>query len=257
MFREKSALYALRSRGVRGLGVHVITRLLGDAHFLRPASSIDFRGCGMQAYEDLQGLIMSLLPAKSQDEVSSALLEAENFLQDQASASRGRIEYPDRWNSGEGLKKLLYAVVRLESIELVVETGTANGASALAISGGLHANGFGQLFSFDVNQSSARLVPEFLRDSVHFIQTDGSRQFLEAKLATLKPWEKKSLFLHDADHSYLGQMSDFEVARDSGFSYIFSDDVDASLAFCDFAGPKGKIFYDSPKFIGCYLNGIS
>jgi len=48
----------------------------------------------------------------------------------------------------------------------------------------------------------------------------------------------------------LGQITEYKLATDFKFDLIISDDVDASLAFCDYAKSIGKIFYDSPKFIG-------
>jgi hypothetical protein len=59
-----------------------------------------------------------------------------------------------------------------------------------------------------------------------------------------------SILLHDADHSYLGQISDFETALKENFNYLVSDDVDTSLAFCDLFGELGKIYFDAPKLIG-------
>lgn len=256
MLEKKAAYLALKRGGVGALGVHVVTRFLGDAHFLRPASSIDFRAHRMESSETIHELLMSLLPSKSPDEVSEALLEAESFLHNQLESSNSSLLFPNRWNSGKGLQTLLYAFVRLQSIELVVETGTANGASTLAISGGLHANRSGRLYSLDIEPATASLVPDFLRDRIEFVRTDGSQDFLVKTLKKLNPKAHNSLFLHDADHSYLGQINDFESAQALGFQYIFSDDIDSSLAFCDFAGTEGKIFFDSPKFIGCYVNGL-
>jgi hypothetical protein len=136
----------------------------------------------------------------------------------------------------------------------VVETGTANGASANSIAGALEANNFGKLFTFDVEISGAPLVSKELRKRIEFVQTDGTDSFLHKHMASRMPRNGTSLFLHDADHSYLGQMQDYFVAKDLGFNFIFSDDIDTSLAFCDFAGSAGKVFFDAPKFIGCYLN---
>lgn len=48
----------------------------------------------------------------------------------------------------------------------------------------------------------------------------------------------------------LANKSDYRLAKEIGFDYILSDDIDTSLAFCDFAGRAGHVFYDAPKFIG-------
>jgi hypothetical protein len=38
---------------------------------------------------------------------------------------------------------------------------------------------------------------------------------------------KNSIFLHDSDHSYISQQTDYSVAENSGFDLILSDDIDA------------------------------
>ena len=89
-----------------------------------------------------------------------------------------------------------------------------------------------------------------MRSRVSFIQVSGDEKDFKKKLQDLEFDSEPSIFLHDADHSYLGQESDYRLAEEMGFDLILSDDVDASLAFCDFAGSKGQVFYDAPKFIG-------
>jgi len=231
--------------------VHLMTRVFGDAHYLRPASSVDFKGHGMAVFQNLEDLLGSICGGKSKNEITNAVTEAENFFKAQPSLDSANLEFPDRWNSGQHLQLLLYSFIRLNQIETIVETGTANGASALAIAGALEANQRGDLFTFDIETSGAPLVPNHLRHRIEFIKTDGTPAFLFNFLESKVDPSKKSLFLHDADHSYLGQFSDFEVAKKLQFNFIFSDDIDTSLAFCDFAGSNGKVFFDAPKFIGC------
>jgi hypothetical protein len=248
--RNKSAYFALKSRGLKGLLVHLITRSCGDAHYLRPASSVDFKILGMQSFQSVEIMLASLLPNVEKDAINQTISEADNFLNNNLKLAKADSEFPDRWNSGRNLQILLYAFVKLGKISTIVETGTANGASALAISGAIHSQKFGQLYTFDIEKSGAPLVPTELRQYVDFIQTDGSPEFLYNFMCSRLNANERTLFLHDADHSYLGQINDYLVASKLGFSYIFSDDVDTSLAFCDFAGADGGVFYDSPKFIG-------
>lgn len=254
MLQHKSAYWALKNKGFSGLVVHLTTRILGDAHFLRPASSIDFKALKMDQFVSLQSLISSLVPHLDLNEIRSKLAEAEEFLNSQKAQDTASMEFPDRWNSGLHLQLLLFAFIRLTRPEIVVETGTANGASANAIAGALKKNNFGKLITFDIEKSGAPLVSSEFRTWIDFVQTDGSDTFLKKYMAQLMPESEPALFLHDADHSYLGQIKDYHAAKELDFNYIFSDDVDTSLAFCDFAGSSGKVFFDAPKFIGCFSN---
>jgi hypothetical protein len=254
VLKHRQAYWAFRKMGLRGLFIHLMTRVLGDAHFLRPASSIDFRALEMDQFQTLEQLLHSLLPKVPMATIQGALLDAEKFHDSIERSSAISMEFPDRWNSGTHLQILLYAFVRLTRPSVVVETGTANGASANSIAGALHANNFGRLFTFDLEITNAPLVSKNLRGRIEFVHTNGTESFLRNYMLPHMSHRHISLFLHDADHSYLGQMQDYAVAKELKFSYIFSDDVDTSLAFCDFAGEFGKIFFDAPKFIGCYIN---
>jgi hypothetical protein len=254
MLKHKSAYWAFKKKGISGLLVHLVTRVFGDAHFLRPASSIDFKATKMDQFQSLDELLYSLLPTVPKEEISATLAEAENFLKSHMAVPASNMEFPDRWNSGRHLQLLLYSFIRIARPETVVETGTANGASANAIAGALEANNFGTLFTFDIEISGAPLVSQELRGRIEFVRTDGSDVFLHDYMMQKMPSNGRSLFLHDADHSYFGQIKDYLVASELNFDYIFSDDVDTSLAFCDFANSDGKVFFDAPKFIGCYLN---
>lgn len=254
MLKHKSAYWAFKNKGAFGLLVHLVTRVFGDAHFLRPASSIDFKANKMDQFQSLDELLFSLLPDVPKNKVSDLLREAEDFLESHAARAASNMEFPNRWNSGRHLQLLLYSFIRIVRPEIVVETGTANGASANAIAGALDANKHGRLFTFDIEISGAPLVSKDLRSRIEFVRTDGSDSFLHQYMEHRIPETGKTLFLHDADHSYLGQIKDYRVASKLNFDYIFSDDIDTSLAFCDFAQSKGKVFFDAPKFIGCFVN---
>ena len=254
MLRSKSAFWALKRGGASGLLIHLFSRILGDAHYLRPASSVDFKVNKMESFQSLRDLIHSLILGSNLREIDKFLHEADEFLQQNEKSKEKNLSFPGRWNSGRNLQLLLFSFIRLTRPEIVLETGTANGASALAISGALERNNYGTLYSFDIEDSDAVLVPSNLKQRINFVKTDGTEAFLYNFMKPLMLNVKDSLFLHDADHSYIGQMTDYENAVKLNFSYLFSDDIDTSLAFCDFAGFEGKVFFDAPKFIGCMRN---
>lgn len=76
-------------------------------------------------------------------------------------------------------------------------------------------------------------------------------------IASLPRGSGLQIFLHDSDHSYPNQMSDYETAKELGFNLLVSDDVDASLAFCDFSGKEGSIMLDGSKIIGVQVLQIN
>ncbi len=250
MIKRKTLSIALRKGGFRAGIAHLATRVFGDPRFLRPASSIDFRHFGLHPSVTLNELIHSLVPQFTEREIQDALDRAVIGVDEIMNNSSKKLDFPERWNSGRNLQYLLSALVILLKPILVVETGSANGASAAAICFALDHNETGHLWSFDIESNTGQLVPQRLLSRVSFIQVNGTEVDFKEKLQALDFGTSPSIFLHDADHSYVGQESDYRLAQEMGFDFILSDDVDASLAFSDFAGDKGQIFYDAPKFIG-------
>lgn len=250
MRRNRTLSIALRYGGLKAGLAHLSARLLGDPRFLRPASSIDFRHFGLVSSSSLDQFIKALIPLKSQSEIQDALGESIQGIDKLIANCSGDLNYPERWNSGRNLQYLLSSMVILLKPKVIVETGSANGASALAISFALDRNQSGHLWSYDIESPVGQLVPDELRSRVSFVKVSGNESDFANELRQLDLDSGLSIFLHDSDHSYRGQQSDYYLASQRGFNYILSDDVDTSLAFCDFAGKNGKIFFDAPKFIG-------
>lgn len=249
---KRAAIQAFKLDGLKGFLGHIAARVFGRPHFLFPASSIDFRNSGLKCTRNEFDFIHSLLPNVSLDLIDESLNFARS-LPELKIPTDVDLKFPERWNSGSGLQHVMAALVWLLNPRLVVETGTANGASALAISAAMHARKNGKLLSLDIADCEASLVPAHLRSYVSFIRVDGSTENLRKVINAEKSDGGVSIFLHDADHSYLGQKSDYQIARELKFDLIISDDVDTSLAFIDFAGTSGVVLYDVPKFIGGML----
>jgi hypothetical protein len=249
---KRAAVKAFKRDGFKGFLGHLSTRILGRPRFLVSASSIDFRNAGLSCTKSESDFIRALLPNISPDLIEESLSFAR-ALPELKSPTQVSLKFPERWNSGSGLQHVMAALVWLIEPKLVVETGTANGASALAIAAAMHAKQNGKLLSIDIATCEATLVPKHLRSYVSFIKVDGSIENLRNVLENEELTRGVSIFLHDADHSYLGQQSDYEIAREFDFDLIISDDVDTSLAFIDFAGTDGVVLYDVPKFIGGLL----
>lgn len=253
MISNKAIFSALKQGGIGMALAHLSGRVFGISKFLRPASTIDFRKSELKSAKSAHEFI-SLLIANNQ-EIDSALEVAKKLVNVNLSQNTEKLKEPANWNSGIELQQILTAIIILTKPKIVVETGTANGASAAAILAGLEYNNEGHLWSFDIKPANPVLVEEALRKRVTFIRVSGKESDLAKQLADIKQNNKGfSLFLHDADHSYLGQQSDYRLAKSNGFDLILSDDIDASLAFCEFATAQGVTLYDAPKFIGAVRN---
>ncbi len=253
MGRNKAIYYAFKQGGIYLALAHFFGRVFGISKFLRPASTIDFRESELKSAKSAKQFISLLIT--NQQEIDSALEVAKKLLNENLSQKTGKLHEPSRWNSGLELQHILTALVILTKPEVVVETGTANGASAAAILAGLEFNKAGHLWSFDIKPANPVLVEERLKQRATFVKVSGKESDLSKQLLDIKQSNKGfSIFLHDADHSFLGQQSDYRLAKSHGFDLILSDDIDASLAFCEFAKTQGVTLYDSPKFIGAVRN---
>lgn len=242
--RKRGGCFALFS--------HISTLLFGRPRFINSCSTIDLKDAKISFAENISGLIQYLLPDCESIEFQKALKLSEEMI---LPLLHGNVAYPNGWNSGLQLRKLIFILIILTKPSVVVETGTANGASTLAICQALKVNELGQLWSFDILDSSAPLVPKELRKYVNFVKVNGSRESVIGEIQKISEIDSNSLFLHDGDHSYFGQMADYEIAQLFNFQILVSDDIDASLAFVDFTKGDAVALLDTSKIIGvCNLS---
>jgi predicted O-methyltransferase YrrM len=241
---------ALRERGFRGVLSHLNSVFFGDARFNRSASTVDMRSAHLNFPKTLNILLSQTFPTTNIKKIDLFLNEAKAQIKKHSPASQTISTFPGQWDSGVELQILLYSIIRLTRPDVVVETGTANGKSTAAICAALSKNKSGHLWSFDVLDTTAPLVSDKHRKFLTLVKIDGKSSSLKKEIAKLKSKKGFSVFLHDSDHSYPNQISDYEIALSRGFDLILSDDIDASLAFCDFANSAGSVFLDAPKFIG-------
>ena len=239
--------------GIVGVIKHLASRLIPPSRFVRQATILDFKRCGLKFADDVWDLLSSIGVELTRDEIKSIQLEFDAFTGLQ------RIQIPDEpfphnWNSGESLRLLLFAFVRVRTPLSVVETGTANGYSTSAIAHALEINGKGNVHTYDILETSAPYVLPSSRSHVkmHHIAEHPNKLFTAMKSQNLDTLN--GFYFHDADHSYFGQYNDFEIARKLGFKYYISDDVETSLVFCEKALKNfSAILFDGRKFIGVTL----
>jgi predicted O-methyltransferase YrrM len=151
-----------------------------------------------------------------------------------------RLEQPTQ--SSRNAKELLYLAVRTLRPQLVVETGTFNGAASAFLLRALEDNGAGRLLSFDVAEAADALrvrlpsgrepgwlVPPGLRHRFDLVLGD-VRTTLRPRLQAEPPVD---LFFHDSLHTTRQMLFEYRLAwrtlRPGGL--LVSDDVFWNPAF--------------------------
>ncbi len=239
--------------GFRGLIFHYVYKLIPSNRFSRQATLRDFKNHGLEIAQDVWQMLSSIGIEFSVEEAKLIQSEFNAFSENQH-FKLVEEKFSKNWNSGESLRLLLFAFIRLMKPEFVVELGTANGYSTSAIAYAFELNGKGKVHSFDILDSSAPYVLPTSRAHVNLHLISEDSEALLAKLRLLELDIEKGFYFHDADHSYFGQYNDFETARRIGFKYYVSDDVETSLVFCEMANKgNSSVLFDGRKFIGASL----
>ncbi len=254
MAKSSAIPYSFREGGLKGSLTHLASVFLGDAKFNRSASTVDMRRANLQIRTSARGLLAEAFPETSLKKIELMVKEAERKIEELQKTSHRKLTFPDHWDSGWELQKFLYCSIRITKPKIVVETGTANGKSTAAICAALAKNKVGHVWSFDVLESNAPYVSDNHRGYLTLIRTDGRSSTLMDRLNDITSTEGFKIFFHDSDHSFPNQYSDYLIASKKRFDLLISDDIDASLAFCDFAKSLGFAVLDSNKFFGFLAN---
>lgn len=163
---------------------------------------------------------------------------------------------PPDWVVGDRSALALYLVVRLTRPDVVVETGVAGGHSSFLLLCALHANGHGRLVSFDVLPDAGTLVPSHLRSRWELVILRSADPLAEAAVR-ISAIGAVDVFFHDADHSYVGQYTDYALAEKvlalGRHGILLSDDVDMSFAFIEYVRARqldAAMLVDVSKVLG-------
>ena len=192
-------------------GVHYLKDKLGlpvnyaDFEFASSKASLDWSNLSRDR-ESLLSMIFESRPVEIQGYISEA---EEIAIEEKDELSPGPFEGVGN-PMGRTDRITLYASVRAAKPKVVVETGTAAGASATYILKALERNGQGCLYSVDreqIEKLSGRLIPEHLRPRVS-LRTGDSLAVLPA---LLKEAGSVDFFLHDSLHTYAHMMAEYEM----------------------------------------------
>jgi predicted O-methyltransferase YrrM len=169
-------------------------------------------------------------------------------------AEQLRLAYPVNWAVEAQSSFLLYGLVRALKPQTVVETGVANGHSSFVILSALKTNGRGRLVSVDIRNDVGRLVTADQGEGwdLRLLSRPGARDELRAVLQSVAPID---LFIHDSEHLYGWQMTEYRAAAAvlPHGGILVSDDIDSSYAFWDFCRErdvKPAVLIDGRKTLG-------
>lgn len=194
--------------------------------------------------------VRGIVPSKSINHYQNELLDTEDLRRAYARAlERGQILGPHSWEDRvSGMRVdvvMFYALVRELQPAVIVETGTAGGATTSWLLAALRKNDSGKLISIDLppvaghltmGQTIPReevgfLVPEALRNRWDLIFGD-SKVILPALLIE----EQCDFFIHDSLHTRTHMLFEYNCARAlmRPGSLILSDDILWNSSWLDF-----------------------
>lgn len=145
----------------------------------------------------------------------------------------------------------IYGIIRTTKPSNILETGIYNGFSTAIMLSALNRNGYGQLYSTDINPNVGRLLAD--TDLGRWNKRIGKPGSILKD--TLKEMDKLDIFMHDSDHSYKNMLYEFNCAyaKMKRTGIIVSDDVDMNESFWDFARQKRlrpRVVYSPIKLYG-------
>ncbi len=191
---------------------------------------------------DLAGDIGGLLSTDYQQVDGAALLAGFDDAWADVCSKLPAGHYHD---SGSGLTKVAWIVVRATRPAKVVETGVAQGGTSAMILRALDLNNYGHLYSIDLPELRfirdgrvGSVVPEHLVGRWTYIRGASHRKLVPLlnKLGSI------DVFLHDSLHTDANMRFELETGwqhlREGGV--LLSDDVNMNRAFLEVAGLRTK-----------------
>ena len=145
----------------------------------------------------------------------------------------------------------LYAAIRSSRPSVVVETGTAAGASAVYILTALERNQRGRLISVDASgerENVGRLIPDELRNRLQLLSGDS----LVLLPSVTESGTTVDFFVHDSLHTYTHMMAEYEWAYSNAGSrcVLCSHDILMTNAWPHFLRRHGIAKAGSVKNLG-------
>ena len=200
----------------------------GSLHFPGNSGKLNEQTIEYEKYEvSIENLIQKIANANTGSETKKILSEAEEIRTGE------KLEtsiIPLDFDASNQLAILCYAVVRIIKPAVIVETGVARGVTSLYILKALEKNEGGHLYSIDLpllrkgsEKEVGILVPNSLRSrwTLLFGWSIYEMKKLQKKI------NKIDVFIHDSDHSYINQKTEYNMALGwlNKGGLLISDDV--------------------------------
>ena len=198
--------------------------------------------------------ITNCLNGKIREELEKEVNQLKKIIE--IRLSRGK--FPANWNSGIGTAQLLYLMTRRNRFSRILEIGTGNGVSTVALFRALITNSpNSNLVTVDTSNSAGSLLNDLERSRIAFevVKPDlRSKKSIFSKLSNFRP----DLVFIDGAHDYLNVINDLELSLELEPRVLIADDIEVNEAWRDFCSENNlayKVFLDGRKVLGiCFLS---
>jgi len=174
----------------------------------------------------------------------------------EVSDARAHCPNPGAWNCYDGMSSeievidFLGALTRLIKPQLIVETGTFHGRSTLSMAMALRENGFGRLYSLDVDPESIKIASERCQDypeaeilqrssldyepvgKINLLFCDSELHLRATEILHFLPWmdERSIIAVHDTGNHRPRPLNDLEKLRNDGVANLIHFDTPRGLS---------------------------
>lgn len=165
---------------------------------------------------------------------SDFLLESE--IQEKVQQSPKRFITDDDVRYGRRLG--WYAIVRLTQPNVIIESGTDKGLGSSVLAAALARNGFGRLYTLDINPAAGQLIPDRYNSIVEIVIGDAVESIESLGEQTV------DLFIQDGNHTSGYEEAEL-AALTAGITpatIIVSDNSDKTDVLMDWAKQNGRTF---------------
>jgi cephalosporin hydroxylase len=150
--------------------------------------------------------------------------------------------------------KVLAYLIKYIKFDLMIESGTQHGISALFIEKLVDSPDF-LIYSLDIKNN---VIPKGLNNVKYIILDSPVRESFKKKTSQFMDTKKQSIYFHDSDHSYENMAFEFNWAwNELNVNCLVSDDVSENGAFSNFVVQNNLIPYyckfDSGSVVGFVL----
>lgn len=246
-----SLFWRIRNYGIIAALKYIYTEKINKSVFNYPASKL------ILSLAELNNILLKINEKNvlnlenSSDEIFNDI--SENLIK--LESSRTGIKRSIIGNSASRTRlKVLAYIVNYFDFDLIIESGTQHGISALFIEKYSITKNY-KIYSFDVKNN---VIPEGIGKINYVVLRSPVRKSFKTFTKRLINRNDRSLYFHDSDHSYENMSFEFNWAwHELKVDCMVSDDVSENSAFSNFALKNNLTPYyckfDSGSVVGFVL----